>query len=112
MVVPTAYSEPIKADPEIFNPMAGQLNFAMIHYNFDRGGYIANIKIFDCQGRNVKELANNDILGASGFYRWDGDCDDGSKASVGSYMVWFEIFDEQGTVARYQRRIAVASSFE
>ena len=111
-VDPTGYLQPVTADPEIFNPMSGQANFAMIHYKFDRGGYVANVKIFDCQGRTVKEIANNDILGASGFYRWDGDCDNGSKASLGSYLVWFEIFDENGTVARYQRRVAVASSFK
>jgi hypothetical protein len=109
---PEFAGDPLTVDPEIFNPLSGQPNFTLIHYNFDQGGYVANVHIFDAQGRSVKELANNDILGTSGFYRWDGDRDDGTKANLGSYMIWFEIFDDQGTVKRYQRRIAVASSFE
>jgi hypothetical protein len=111
-IVPEFAGQPLTVDPEIFNPLSGQPNFTLIHYNFDQGGYVANVKIFDAQGRSVKELANNDILGTRGFYRWEGDRDDGTKANLGSYMIWFEIFDEQGTVKRYQRRIAIASSFE
>jgi hypothetical protein len=104
--------DPVTVEPEIFNPLGGAINFALIHYNFDRGGYVANVKIFDSQGRNVKGIANNDILGTRGFYRWDGDRDDGTKASLGYYMVWFEIFEEQGIVKRYLKRIAVATSFK
>jgi hypothetical protein len=104
--------DPLTVEPEIFNPLSGQPNFTLIHYSFDHSGYVANANVFDSQGRRVKGLANNDILGTKGFYRWDGDRDDGSKASVGSYMVWFEIFNDKGGVHRYQRRIVVASSFK
>ena len=104
--------DPLTVEPEIFNPLSGQPSFTLIHYNFDQGGYIANVKVFDPQGRSVKEIANNDILGTKGFYKWDGDRDDGSKANLGIYMVWFEIFNDKGIVKRYQRRVAVASSFK
>lgn len=102
----------LTVDPEIFNPLSGHPGFALIHYNFERGGYVANVKIFDSQGRSIKELANNDILGTKGFYRWDGDRDDGSKAALGPYMIWFEVYNDEGTVKRYRRRIAVASTFK
>jgi hypothetical protein len=102
----------LHVDPEIFIPLSGHPNFALIHYSFDKGGYVANVKIFDSHGRAVREIANNDTLGMEGFYRWDGDRDDGTKASVGSYMIWFEIFNDEGTVKRYRQRVAVASSFE
>ena len=72
---------------------------------------MANVKIFDSQGRMIKQLANNDVLGATGFYRWDGDHDDGSKVRVGYYMIWFEIFDAQGMTRKYQSRIAIATTF-
>ena len=104
--------KPLLVEPEIFNPLSGQPNFALIHYNFEQSGYVANIKIFDSYGRKVREVANNDLLGTHGFYRWDGDRDAGSKASLGSYMIWFEVFNQEGTVKRYQRRVAIASSFE
>jgi hypothetical protein len=99
-------------EPEIFNPLSGQSNFALIRYNFEQGGYVANVRIFDSYGRTVRKIANNDILGTDGFYRWDGDCDEGSKAGLGSYMILFEVFNQEGTVKRYRKRIVIASSFE
>jgi hypothetical protein len=108
---PQISSEAIQIEPEIFNPLGGQPNFAVINYNFQQGGYIANVKVYDAQGHLVKDIANNDILGTTGFYRWDGDRNDGTKANIGYYMVWFEIFNEQGTVMNFQKRVAVASVF-
>lgn len=104
-------TEALKVEPEIFNPLGGTANFALIHYNFEHGGYVANVKVFDSQGRIIKDLANNDILGTTGFYRWDGDRDDGTKATIGYYMIWFEIFDGQGSVRNYQKRVAIAGAF-
>lgn len=107
----TEAENPMIIVPEIFNPLGGQPDFTQIHYNFDKGGYVANVKIFNPQGQAIKHLANNDILGTSGFYRWDGDRDDGTKASVGYYMIWFEVFDDGGYVKKFQKAIAIAAQF-
>ena len=104
-------SEVLKVEPEIFNPLGGQNNFALIHYNFEQGGRVANVKVFDSQGHPIKELANNDVVGTTGFYRWDGDRDDGTKASIGYYMIWFETFDDRGSIQNFQARVAIAASF-
>jgi hypothetical protein len=104
-------SEILKVEPEIFNPLGGQNNFALIHYNFEQGGRVANVKVFDSQGHPIKELANNDVVGTTGFYRWDGDRDDGTKANIGYYMIWFETFDDKGSIQNYQARVAIAASF-
>jgi hypothetical protein len=110
--VDTAFpANPLKVDPEIFDPLAGNANFALIHFNLEHGGYVGNIKVFDAQGRAVKQIVNNALLGSTGFYRWDGDRDDGTKASVGYYMIWFEIFDNNGSTKRFQSRVAVATRF-
>jgi len=104
-------SEVLKVEPEIFNPLGGQNNFAFVHYNFEQGGRVANVKVFDSQGHQIKELANNDVVGTTGFYRWDGDRDDGTKASIGYYMIWFETFDNMGSIENFQARVAIAASF-
>lgn len=105
-------NEPFLVEPEIFNPLSGQPNFTLIHYTLEQGGHVANVKIFDSYGRTVRQLANNDLLGTHGFYRWDGDRDDGSKAGMGSYMILLEVFNQEGAVKRYRKRVAIASSFE
>jgi hypothetical protein len=101
----------VTLDPEIFIPISGQPDFTQIHYQFDRGGKVANVKIFDAQGHLIRELANNFLLGTEGFFRWDGDHANGSKARVGYYMMWFEVFDDTGSVQTFRKRIAIASRF-
>jgi hypothetical protein len=101
----------VNVDPEIFEPVVGQPSFTQIHYNFDAGGYVANVKILDAQGREIKQLVNNSTLGTTGFFRWDGDTNDGSKARTGYYVVWMEVFNANGTVETFRKRVIVASRF-
>lgn len=103
--------ESIKVDPEIFQPGIGQPAFTMISYHFEQGGKIGNVKIFDSQGHLILDLANNFLLGTEGFFRWDGNRADGTKARVGYYMVWFEVFDASGNVYTIRKRLAVAGDF-
>jgi Lamin Tail Domain len=104
-------NDAISVDPPIFQPLYGQPNFTQIHYKFDHGGYVANAKIFDAQGRAIKVLANNELLGSEGFYRWDGDRDDGSKARVGYYWLWFEVFSQSGDIQTFHERVIIAGEF-
>jgi hypothetical protein len=103
--------ESIKVDPEIFIPISGHPDFAKINYNFEQGGYFANVKIYDTQGREIKQLANNELLGAEGFFRWDGDQDNGTKARVGYYVVAFDVFNDKGIVKTFRKRVVVATKF-
>jgi hypothetical protein len=97
----------IKVDPEILRPDSNAGDFALIKYHFDRGGFMANVRVFDQQGHTVKELARNELLGTDGFIRWEGDQDNGSRARTGYYMIWFQIFDSTGMLQTFRRRIAV-----
>lgn len=94
-------------EPEIFSPYVPGQDFTQIHFKFDQPGFSANIKIADQQGRLIKEIANNQTLGHEGFFRWDGDRDDGNKARMGYYFVWFEVFALDGTVKTYRKRVVI-----
>jgi hypothetical protein len=97
----------ITVEPEIFQPAEHTRAFARIHYRFGKGGLMANVRIFDQHGRPIREIAENELLGTEGFFRWDGDQDNGTVARTGYYMVWFEIFDEQGNVKTFRKRVAL-----
>ena len=77
------------------------------NYHFEQSGYVANATILDQQGHTVKSLANNEVLGVEGFIRWDGDRDDGSRARAGYYMVWFEVFNVDGKISTFRKRVVV-----
>jgi hypothetical protein len=95
--------------PEVFEPITGQPDFTQIQYSFDQGGLVANVKILDFQGREIRQLANNTTLATSGFFRWDGDTEDGTKARVGYYVVWVEVFSGSGKVETFRKRVVVAA---
>ena len=76
--------------------------------HLDRGGYLSNIKVLDTEGRLIKTLAQNESLATEGFFRWDGDRDDGGYARMGYYIVWFQLFDAEGHVEVHRKRVVVA----
>jgi hypothetical protein len=94
-------------EPEIFSLQVPGQDFAKINYKFSQGGQAANVKIIDHQGRIIRQVANNETLGNEGFFRWDGDRDDGSKARMGYYFVWFEVFDLSGKIKTYRKRVVI-----
>jgi hypothetical protein len=95
--------------PEAFEPVTGQPDFTQIQYNFEQGGFVANVKIVDAYGRLIKTLANNVTLGTNGFFRWDGDTEAGTKARTGYYVVWLEVFNAHGKVETFRKRVVIAS---
>lgn len=105
------HDDAVVITPEIFAPVNGNPDFTEIQYHFEQSGFVANVKILDSNGREIKRLANNELLGTSGFIRWDGDQNDGTKARVGYYMVWFEVIDPAGSVKTIRKRLAIASRF-
>jgi len=97
----------VSVDPEVFSPSVPGKDFSKINYKFDQSGLIANAKILDAQGRLIKTLANNETLSYEGFFRWDGDRDDGSRARIGYYVVWVEVFDSSGSVSVFRKRAVI-----
>jgi hypothetical protein len=98
----------IQIEPEVFAPSQPGQDFSKINYRFNQSGFVANVKILDQAGRLIKTIANNETLGFEGFYRWDGDQDNGGRARLGYYIVWFEVFDLNGNVRTFRKRVIVA----
>ena len=97
----------VNVDPEVFSPSVPGKDFSKINYKFDQSGLVANAKILDAQGRLIKTLANNETLSYEGFFRWDGDRDDGGRARIGYYVVWVEVFDSTGSVNVFRKRAVI-----
>jgi hypothetical protein len=68
----------------------------LLPYQTDKPGYLANIIVFDVNGRQVKRLARNESLAAEGILKWDGTTDELLKARVGVYVIWIELFEPDG----------------
>ena len=100
----------ITIETAIFSPdNDGYQDVLLINYQFTNPDNVMDITIHDTQGRLIKELKDNFYPGMSGLISWDGIDDNGTKASVGSYIVLFNIFDLEGNTTQYKKAIVLAT---
>lgn len=99
----------IKITPEIVSPdNDGMDDFATIDYNFPDPGYVANITIFDANGRTVRYLQRNALCGTKGNFRWDGLGEKFQKLPVGIYVIFTEVFNLNGKKKQFKNTIVLA----
>lgn len=69
-----------------------------INYEMSEPGLLGTFVIYDDQGRKIRTLFSNELLGTSGTFTWDGVSDDEIKASIGTYVAVFEAFSTDGAL--------------
>lgn len=100
----------ITIDPSVFSPdNDGWQDILNINYKFDQAGYIGNMNIYDSNGRLVKQLMKSELLGSSGTISWDGINEDNNRATVGIYIIYFEVFDLNGKVLKFKKTCVLAA---
>lgn len=99
----------VEVTPKVFSPDNDGFNdLAIISYQFNESGYVANINIFDANGRVVRNLVKNDVLGVKGSWTWDGLDDKQQKLPIGSYVVFTELFNLNGKRQQFKNVIILA----
>lgn len=99
----------ITVSPEIVSPdNDGMDDFATVDYNFPSPGYVANITIFDANGRPVRYLQRNALCGIRGNFRWDGLGEKFQKLPVGIYVIYTEVFNLEGKKKQFKNTIVLA----
>ncbi len=97
----------ITVEPETFSPdNDGRDDLLFIRYKFPEAGYVANVHIYSSQGKLIKRLVQNELLGIEGEFSWDGLQGDNRKAKAGIYVIYFEVFNLDGIV-RQTKKICV-----
>ncbi len=105
----TVFSDAITIDPAIFSPDGdGYQDQLQIKYNFSTEGNTVSVDIFNTQGYLIRHLVRHEYLGTQGSFLWDGLRDDGTKATAGIYILYFELFDMQGHISKYKKAVVLA----
>jgi len=105
--------ECLRAEPQVFSPdNDGFEDFTQIYLDCAEIGDLITIKIYDTQGRKVRDLVQNQSVALeSTFIRWDGTADDGRKVRIGHYILLVEKYNLNGDVQYLKMRVVVASRF-
>ena len=99
----------ITVTPEIVSPdNDGMDDFATVDYVFPSPGYVANISIFDANGRVVRYLQRNALCGIKGNYRWDGLGEKNQRLPTGIYIFYTEVFNLEGKKKQFKHVIVLA----
>ncbi len=106
--VPLTESGEVTLPNKVFSPdNDGFEDVLQIRYEMSENGLLANISIYDANGRLVRKLKENEYLGTEGLFAWDGVTDDGTKASIGQYILVFEAFQATGGTKFVQKKVCV-----
>lgn len=101
-----------KIEPEVFSPDGdGQDEATKFSFQLDQGAYVANIQVFDANGRLVRQLAQNQLLGVNNSIEWDGKTTNNEVVPVGYYILLAELFDVNGEKKHYKGKVVVGSRF-
>ena len=77
----------------------------------EKPGYVVNIWIFDASGRQIIQLAQNEILGTSDEMVWNGTDETGQRQLLGVYVALVELFDLDGHVYRFKDGVVLTDVF-
>jgi hypothetical protein len=106
--VPYATTGEFSFPNKVFSPdNDGFEDVLQIRYEMKVNELLANIQIFDVNGRLVRKLKESEYLGTDGVFTWDGVNDEGTKASIGQYIVVFEAFQPNGGTTFVDRKVCV-----
>lgn len=99
----------IEVFPQVFSPDGDGFNdITTINLSMNENGFTAKIQVFDSQGRMVKDLVNCQIVGSKSRFVWSGLDDNDNILPAGMYIVFIELFDNQGFIKRYKKAAVIA----
>jgi len=104
----------VRLDREVFTPdLDGKWDVVAIEYDFDFAGANARISVLDNQGRLIKIIQQNALLGTEpGAFYWDGSDAKGTKADMGIYLILFELtMPTSGEKSVYKLPVALSARF-
>ena len=65
----------------------GYQDFVLFNYVLDQPGYLASIEVYTMTGASVVTIANNELCGTRGSFRWDGWNKERTPVPQGNYIV-------------------------
>lgn len=94
-------TEPVSANlfisPDAISPNGDGFNDQMeIRFNLDKPGYMANVFVYDVNGRRVNRLMNNSLVATNDVIIFEGKYENGSQLPMGIYILVAELLHSKG----------------
>jgi hypothetical protein len=90
----------------------GYLDRMELYYDLEKPGFSARAEVYDLQGNRIKTLANQELLGASGYITWDGSNENGRPALMGIYAIIAEMVHPDGEIIRFKKSCTLVGQID
>ncbi len=87
----------------------GSNDLLSINYQLDQNNYVANVSVYNDEGRLIKKIVNNEAIGSSGTWLWDGFDLSQNRVKTGIYILHTELFNLSGKRKNYKTAFSVVS---
>jgi hypothetical protein len=93
----------VSMEPRVFSPNGDGLNDRLlIKLTPGDPGWLANIRVYDESGIEIRRLANNLMIGSQDVVEWDGTKENHQKPGFGIYIVTVELFSMQSGTKHFK----------
>ena len=83
-------------------------NYAKVYLMSDNSDLTSNLNgVFDSEGVRVNQLINNKMIGNKGSKIWEGTSENGAQLKTGMYIVFMQVFSEDGEVESYKKVVVL-----
>lgn len=108
----SAGNSTVNVSPEAFSPDNDGYNDVLnISWQFSRPGLICNMKIYDSNGRFIKQVLKNETIGQEGVVSWNGTNENDETAPAGIYVIFTEVFSSDGYSEKIKTVATLAVKF-
>jgi hypothetical protein len=102
----------VSVNPPVFTPNGdGDRDFTVIELRLAQGGYTLNLSIFDREGREIRQLAKNQLGGTQNLFVWDGSDEAGNRARTGAYLLYIKALAPNGEQKIWKEKVVVGTKF-
>ena len=81
----------------------------VLTYEVSSPDLLGDLIIYDDKGRLIKVLFKKELLGGKGSVKWEGTKEDGTKASIGPYIIMFDVFNLDSSKTQTVRKVVTLS---
>jgi hypothetical protein len=108
LLLPGTATPPFSIINRLFSPNEdGYKDYLALQFETTSPDDITSAWIYDMEGREIYQLASNELIGSSSLLQWDGRNAEGALSDMGMYIVFVQIWNVNGDVKAYQESCAL-----
>lgn len=89
----------------------GHEDVLLLTYEVSSPDLLGDLIIYDDKGRMIKTLFKQELLGGKGSVKWEGTKEDGTKASIGPYIIMFDVFNLDSSKTQTVRKVVTLAGY-